>query len=369
ERVAAAPNNRIGSLFETVEDVVGMTNRVIEIRLKTPRPSLLQLLAQPELGVRHNGQGTGPFAQSGPSKAAITLKRINLPDTSAEDDGTVTQVTLDMLAAEQAVARFKAGKEQAVLGGTLADYHIMRAANIRATRFIADPVQGVFGFMFTATGRLGDDAQMRQAMNMVVDRDALTRMLNLPGWQARTTILPARLDTGSDPAIPDWATAPLDTRLALAPPIVSAWRARHLNDNLIRIAMPKTGLWRVVYARLRADWRTIGLDVQRVDPGAAADLVLIDEVAPDSSANWYFARLGCHAGTPCDTASEQTLDDARAADTLDTRAAAFTRADQAYTLNAPAIILGNPFRWALTSAQTPGLHANPFALHPLTHLR
>ena len=38
-----------------------MAGRVIEIRPGRPMPYLLQLLAQPELGLRHDGKGSGPM--------------------------------------------------------------------------------------------------------------------------------------------------------------------------------------------------------------------------------------------------------------------------------------------------------------------
>src|SRR2546423_8328262 len=44
-----------------VNDVVAMTDRVIEIELTAPRPNLLAVLAQPELAILRSGEGTGPF--------------------------------------------------------------------------------------------------------------------------------------------------------------------------------------------------------------------------------------------------------------------------------------------------------------------
>src|SRR5439155_17383428 len=44
-----------------IEDIVPMTDRVIEIHLTAPRPNLLALLAQPELAVLKGGEGAGPF--------------------------------------------------------------------------------------------------------------------------------------------------------------------------------------------------------------------------------------------------------------------------------------------------------------------
>ena len=46
-----------------------MTDRVLEIRLRAPRPNLLQLLAQPEFALVRNGQGSGPFAIAGQAAA------------------------------------------------------------------------------------------------------------------------------------------------------------------------------------------------------------------------------------------------------------------------------------------------------------
>ena len=56
-----ASRNPLKDTLGAVEEVVAMTDRVIEIRLRAPRPNLLQLLAQPEFGLIREGQGTGPF--------------------------------------------------------------------------------------------------------------------------------------------------------------------------------------------------------------------------------------------------------------------------------------------------------------------
>lgn len=70
EHVAAALKRRLqieaksalGADTAEVRDIRSMTGRVIEIRLLAPQPELLRILAQPELGIRRNGSGTGPLA-------------------------------------------------------------------------------------------------------------------------------------------------------------------------------------------------------------------------------------------------------------------------------------------------------------------
>ncbi len=54
--------NPLRDTLGSIDDVVAMTDRVVEIRLKSPRPNLLALLAQPELAILRGRAGAGPFA-------------------------------------------------------------------------------------------------------------------------------------------------------------------------------------------------------------------------------------------------------------------------------------------------------------------
>jgi peptide/nickel transport system substrate-binding protein len=62
-RAAASPASRnpLKPLLGAVQEVVAMTDDVLEISLVGPRPNFLQLLAQPEMAIIHEGKGTGPF--------------------------------------------------------------------------------------------------------------------------------------------------------------------------------------------------------------------------------------------------------------------------------------------------------------------
>ena len=61
-QLTPARRNPLKDAFGAVDQIVAMTDRVLEIRLKVPRPHLLQLLAQPEFALVREGQGMGPFA-------------------------------------------------------------------------------------------------------------------------------------------------------------------------------------------------------------------------------------------------------------------------------------------------------------------
>src|SRR3954447_5940828 len=60
-QLAARSRNPLKDSLGAIDDVVAMTDRVVEIQLVAPRPALLSLLAQPELGLVRGSTGTGPF--------------------------------------------------------------------------------------------------------------------------------------------------------------------------------------------------------------------------------------------------------------------------------------------------------------------
>jgi peptide/nickel transport system substrate-binding protein len=81
--IASGSRDPLKDALGSVDDVVAMTDRVIEIRLTQPRPHLLQLLAQPEMGLDYDRQGTGPFSidEAKSKDGAIRLAReVPTPD-------------------------------------------------------------------------------------------------------------------------------------------------------------------------------------------------------------------------------------------------------------------------------------------------
>jgi peptide/nickel transport system substrate-binding protein len=370
---AQAPKGRLGQLFTAVEDVVVMTERVVEIRLREPRPNMLQLLAQPEFEIRHNGIGTGPFVSQKQEKGALVLRPVRA------SDGTEDSLSIDQMRAREirvrgesaalSVIRYTQARSQVVYGGSFSDFPLARAGKFRLSQMVIDPANGLFGLAFVGHNPIISDVNMRKALSSAIDRNALTRLLNMPNWYARETILPAALDSSDVPAKIGGASASIDSRRSEAAIRVGNWIKSHPAMQPLKVALPEGPGARLLFAQLVSDWHRIGISAVSVSMYEAADLRLIDEVAPNASVNWYFTRLSCDAGLPCDELSDEALVVARSSATLDARAKAYARADQAYAANMPFIPLGNPFRWALTSAQLPGLRPSQFAIHPLLHLR
>lgn len=77
----------LGADLEVIDEVRAMAGRVIEIRLKRQMPDMLQLLAQPELGLTVNGRGAGPMRARRVNDKDLGLTGVLLRPIAPEDQG------------------------------------------------------------------------------------------------------------------------------------------------------------------------------------------------------------------------------------------------------------------------------------------
>lgn len=365
-------DNRLKPLLSAIESVVAMTDRVVEIRLRVPRPNLLELLAQPELGITKAGAGTGPWDATA-ERGMFTLTP-HPGEMLLEDDvppqPDTTKVILRGERAAMAIARFREQRGGLVTGGTIADWPIVRAAQLRANLVRIDPAQGLFGLAATRIRPFIKDDDMRKALSMAIDRRLLVAAFEAPGWQPVDRLLPAQLDSAAPPTTPPWVTDSIAERQTEARRRIGAWTAARGALAPLKVALPDGAGMTILFARLRADWGAIGVPAVRVRwNDRDADLRLIDEVAPSRSANWYLTRIGCDAGLPCSTDAEFALGASRAAPDLANRAAQLAKADEAATRWMAFIPLATPLRWSIVDPAMTGFRENSFAVHPLAGLR
>lgn len=356
-----ASRNPFKSVLGAIVEVEPMTDQVLEISLSGPRPNLLQLLAQPELGILRDNLGTGPFLTERTENGAVRLARPQDEEEEEEDVFEDTPIVLRGESMARAVARFAEEDVALVVGGTIADLPIARAARLSQDRLVFDPAAGLFGLAFARAeeGPLAD-AGIRRALSMAIDREALVATLAVPGLQPRSAWLPPVGDELPRPGGPDWAGAPLPMRRQLAARAIAA-----LDEPLtIRVAIPATPGHRLIFAHLRRDWRLIGVAVERVPAGAPAELVLIDSVAPAQSSSWYLRHFTCDTGRVCDAAADEALEAARAARTAAERRVHLAQAHQLLVAGTPFIPLTAPLRWSLVSPRLTGFRPNRFARHP-----
>ncbi|MFP5330059.1 MAG: ABC transporter substrate-binding protein [Alphaproteobacteria bacterium] len=353
--------------LSAVQDIVAMTDRVIEIRLSRPRPHLLQLLAQPEFGLIYDGQGSGPFRIDRPNSGERGLRltrEIVVPD---EEEQATEQLDLAGLPAEEAIKAFAVGETDLVLGGTFADLPFAQRADLPRGALRFDPASGLFGLVPARKGGIAADSEVRRLLSEAIDRDALVEELAVPGLLPRTTVLEPGLDGQPDPPEPAWAATPLAER---RPALLSA--ARELlpedEENVIRIAMPSGPGSDLVFQRLADDWGALGIKVERAKPGDSADLRLLDLVAPSTSPAWFLRRFSCNAATLCDEDLDDLLDGAATTAVPEQRQALFAEAASRIDSLQLFIPIAAPIRWSLVSKRINGFAGNRFAIHTLTGL-
>ena len=369
-RAMAGPASRnvLKPLLPAVERIISMTGQVIEIRLKVPQPDFLQLMAQPELAIfdTRPALGTGPFRIHSVRDGVTRLRLIPaIGETPTEEEMQRSDVRVRSEKASLGIARFALQDIALVTGGSFADLALVRAANVASSRFKLDPAYGLFGLAVNVDSAALADVNVRRALAMSVNRDRIVQLFGVSNWKPVQSILPAQLDSAGPPAALEWVTQPLSARIARARGYING----HPGLPEIRVALPTSASSRLLFAALADDWRRIGVRARLVSLKEPADLRLIDEVAPQSSALWYLSRVSCANHMPCSEPGEAALKAIVSATTLSEHAASIAETDAAFASNQPFIPIALPLRWSLVGPQLTGWRASAFAIHPLRHFR
>lgn len=356
--MGSSSRNRVKPILGAIDEIEAMTDDVLEITLKAPRPRFLDLLAQPEMAIMRNGRGSGPYRALAEADGSVTLKPPKPDDPDLDPPGRT--ILLRGERASLAVVRYRADEADLVTGGTAGDLPVARAADLPATVFRFDPVGGLFGLSFVnAAGPLAKP-EVREALSMAVDRARLVAVMNVPGLRPRQSLLPLGIPEMATPAQPSWATLSLEQRRANAARTIAALGA---NPPELRVALPRGPGYRIIFAYLRAGWRTIGVDARAVGPAEPADLRMIDEVAPATMASWYLRTFTCAAGPVCDAEADAAMEAARIAPTIADRRDLLSAADQRLRDITVFIPIAAPVRWSLVSQRLTGFEPNIFAYH------
>jgi oligopeptide transport system substrate-binding protein len=364
--IGPSSRNSLKDSFGSVDEIVAMTDRVIEIRLNQPRPHLLQLLAQPQMGLVYQGHGTGPFSIDPGSggEGAVRLTR----EVVTADEERSEREELDLAGAdvEQAVRAFAAGDADLVLGGTFADLPFAQEASLPRRALHFDPVSGLFGLAPARTTGLAADSEVRRLLSAAIDREALVAAMAVPGLLPRTTVLEPGLDNIPDPVLPEWAATQLIER---RPELVAEARRlfADLDSPVVRIALPEGPGSEILLDRLSQDWGAIGLKVERAESGRA-DFRLVDKVAPASSASWFLRQFRCEVARLCNEQVDTILEGAQTTPILAQRSALLAEASKQIDELQLFIPIAAPIRWSLVSSRISGFAGNPFAIHTLTGL-
>ncbi|WP_404482860.1 ABC transporter substrate-binding protein [Novosphingobium sp. BL-52-GroH] len=360
-----------------IDEVRAMAGRVIEIRLNRPMPYLLQLLAQPELGLDHDGRGAGPMTVTRSGKVAaltrIEPSRLGLPIIENWAQRT-RKVQLHALPGPAAIEAFNEGQVDLVLGGQIQDFMLTRSVGILRGTIQLDPVIGLFGLqVMRDKGFLADPAN-REALAMAIDRPALIAPFGVGGWSPTTRIVTPSLDGDLGTIGERWGEQSLEDRRAVAAARVRGWLAGQGGGApgtpvALHVWLPEGGGSRLLFDRLLADFATIGVRLEKAANADGADLALVDDVARYPRAAWFLNRLSCRARRGlCSPEADARVAEAAIAPSPAERAALLTEAEAELTATNVFIPFGTPIRWSLVRGSVDGFATNAWGWHPLMPL-
>lgn len=360
----------LGLDLARVSEIRAMTDRVVEIRLATPMPDFLQLLAQPELALFRNRQAAGSMTVERVGNLAILFpvapEMRGLPMQS-DWKSRVRPVRLAPLSAAAAVARFDKGEADVVLGGGIENLPLADTGPLSRGTVRLDAVMGLFGLhVRQAAGVLAEPPQ-RAALAMAIDRAALIAPFNIGGWAPTTRIIPGGMADDLGTIGERWTGLTLEQRRAEAARRIAAWRgAESGRVARVSIAMPEGPGSDLVYERLRADFAAIGVALEKSANERDADLVLVDSVARYASPFWFLNQLHCslRRGLCSAEADERVAEAARTQDNA-ARSALLAEAEAELTAANVYIPIGGPIRWSLARGAVTGFETNRFGFHPL----
>jgi peptide/nickel transport system substrate-binding protein/oligopeptide transport system substrate-binding protein len=372
QRIAAIAGTPLALDLAGIDEIRTMAGRVLEIRLSHAMPDLLQILAQPELGLTWKGRGTGPMALLRDGDSAL-LTPIAPEDRGlpaiADWSAMVRALKLDALPAAAAVARFNEGEADVLLGGRIEDFPLARSVGLIRGTIQLDPAIGLFGLAVVHGDGFLSDPGNREAIAMAIDREALIAPFGVAGWSPSTRIVPGGIAGLGGAGGERWSDLDLEQRRERAAAAVARWRSASGSAPRLRIALPQGPGAETLFGQLQADLQRVGIEAVRVREGAAADLRLIDSVARYARANWFLNQLSCAAkrGLCSDGADALAIEAGRAADAA-TSATLLAEAEADLTAANVFIPFGAPIRWSLVRGDVTGFATNGWSIHPLMPL-
>ena len=362
----------LGLDLAKVTEVRDMTEKVIELRLSSPMPEFLRLLAQPELGLTKDGSGAGPMVVSLDEDQPIV--RLNALDPQERGlprrqdwEETSRSLAVRALAPSVAIDAFAQGQVDLLLNGSLSDFPQIELGPLSRGTIQVDPAQGLFGFVFRSDFGVLEDPSMREALSMALDRAALIEPFGLGGWQPTSWIVPPNLLGAANVGASRWPDLSLQERRAIAADRISRWRANSGEEEVVlRVGLPPGPGSDLLFQGLAQAWQAIGVRAVQVLPGAGAELEWRDRLARYSSPRWYLNQFNCELEVGL--CSEEVDDLVRAslsvADAREKRRM-FSEAHAILVAQEVFIPLGAPVRWSLVRGSINNYEPNPWGLHPL----
>lgn len=364
----------LGLDLSKIDEIRAMTGRVIEVRLTSPMPDFLRLLAQPELGFANDDAGTGPMRRTNADdEASIILEALplearGLPSREDWEEGA-REIILQALTARQAVDAFSSGEVDLVLNGQIADLTLADTGPLTRGTVRLDAALGTFGLIVRSERGVLSEPAMREAVAMAIDRSDLMQPFNIGGWQATTWIIPLDLAGESGPQNERWANLSISERRDLARGRVESWERIEGEVASLRISLPAGPGSDLLFRQLEQDLEQIGIDAVRATDESGADLELVDRLARYYSPRWFLNQFNCRLEMGlCSSEADDLVEQSIFETDLQAKQRLLLEA-QAEMIRANIFIpLGAPVRWSLVRGDIQGFEENAWGFHPLFQL-
>ena len=373
DAIRALDGTSLGLDLAPIAEVRAMAGRVIEIRLSSPVPMLLQLLAQPELALVRGVGGSGDMSlDRDDGTAVLAMKPPAARGIPEEQDWRQYVRTLELRAATaaEAIAQFNDDRVDVVLGGRIEALPLAPTGPLSRGTVRLDPALGLFGLQVRRADGLLASAQGREAIAMALDREALVEPFNIGGWVPTTRVVAPGLASDPGHIAERWTERTIEQARAEAARRVAAWRAESGEEEArLTLALGTGPGLDVLFRELAAQLATIGVRLERLPEGRAADLVLVDRVARYAEPRWFLNQFNCRLRTGmCSSEADALVRDSIALADPGEKAAVLAQAEAELTLANVYIPFGSPLRFSLVRSNVEGFAGNAWAFHPLPPL-
>jgi ABC-type transport system substrate-binding protein len=381
----AGPQAR--DLLAGVTGVSAPLDNVIEIRLSTPQPEILELLATPALAVRRGGSretagaflvGTAPPPADATEPKPTRLTRN--PNFHAAQSVRLEAADIRAVDADAAIRRFNRGATDLVVGGGLEGLGTARVTARREALLLEQPRAALLLLVNYRRAPLSDQ-RVRRALMLGVDRVSLGQRFF--GSQAAAEVrglTPGNI-AGYRPAETGWAGQPFVSRQEDARRLLAEAGIDSLSDPLtLSVAIGDSDAEARLMELVARDYAALGvtLRLERRDPaahrrtiaGGNFDLALLRRETPIDSPIPFLSPFQCNRNRHgvCMPEADRLLADSWKAPTRNERLAALAAAERLWAEDGAAIGLVQPLGWSLVSRRVGGFAANPSGSHALRHL-
>ncbi len=371
DTISRLDGTSLGLDLAKITEIRAMTGRVVELRLSSPMPEFLRLLAQPELGFVKDGSGLGPMVMSQDEELSLARLSALPPDArglpAREDWEEIARpITVRTMPVQQSVEAFSNGEIDLVLNGRLSGFPLAELGPLSRGTVQVDPALGVFGLVFRNDEGLLADPARREALSMALDRAGLIEPFGLGGWQPSSWIVPPGLFETVELPADRWSGQSIEQRRTVAARRIAQWQPENGERRELRIALPPGSGSDLLFEQIAEDWSAIGVTAIRVATDEGADLEMRDRLARYSSPRWFLNQFNCELEIGlCSPEADEIVAQSLAIRDPTAKQEALADAHAALVEAEVFLPLGAPVRWSLVRGAIGAYVPNQWGLHPL----